>query len=355
MKETYIVRNISLPFTADETLAFEQARKRLQQAGLHGEDLTFAVYRRSVDARKQQDVRFVYAVSVRGFFKEKVALSDSSRKTYDIVKQENAEPTILPAPEKCVRPVVVGSGPCGLFCAYLLAIYGYRPILIERGGNVKERIEANLTLKNERVLDPETNIQFGAGGAGTFSDGKLVTRVNDPLCAYVLDLFVKFGAPEEITTMAKPHIGTDYLQTVVTQMLDAITAKGGDVHFHTKLLDIKQQDGHVVSVLTNKGELPVGALVLAVGNAARDTYRMLLSHDFAIEPKPFSVGMRIEHLQKDIDYALYGKHAEHPALAHAEYALSTNTKERGVYTFVCVPVAKLSLRQVKRVASLSTA
>jgi uncharacterized FAD-dependent dehydrogenase len=189
----------------------------------------------------------------------------------------------------------------------------------------------------DALLDPDTNVQFGAGGAGTFSDGKLVTRIRDPFGAYILKTFVRFGAPEDILLQAKPHIGTDILGRVVDAMLSEIVRLGGEVHTHTKLVSLGLSGDTLTHIKTNRGDFSAGALVLALGHSARDTYEMLLASDFAIEAKPFSVGMRIEHLQSDIDTAMYGKYAGHPALGHAEYTLSADTKTRGVYTFCMCP------------------
>ena len=218
----------------------------------------------------------------------------------------------------------------------LLAEQGYAPVLIERGAGILERKNSVKAFSHDRIFDTESNIQFGAGGAGTFSDGKLVTRINDPFVSYVLRRFVDFGAPEEILHLAKPHIGTDILCDVVENMTNEIIRLGGRVLYHTKLVSIKKIAGESIAV-TSSGEIKYGAMVLAVGHSARDTYNELLCEGFAIEAKNFSVGMRIEHLAKSIDESMYGDFAGHPNLGHAEYNLSYNTKERGVYTFCMCP------------------
>jgi uncharacterized FAD-dependent dehydrogenase len=219
----------------------------------------------------------------------------------------------------------------------MLAEEGYSPIILERGGDVSERVKAIDSFIKTRVLDTSTNIQFGAGGAGTFSDGKLVTRINDGLCAYVLRRFVEFGAPEEILYLAKPHIGTDVLMKVVQNILDRIESLGGKICYHTRFIATGLDCGRINRVKTSSGDIEAGALVLAIGHSARDTYEELMTSGVAIEGKNFSVGMRIEHLAEDIDRAMYGDMAGAPGLGHAEYNLSHNTKQRGVYTFCMCP------------------
>lgn len=336
MAFTYLVPSITLPISAPPEEALAAAARQLKHLGAAGEHVQYHIYRRSVDARKREDIRFVYSVAASGDFSVKTA-ARLARAGFAPLAE--GRPTVTQGRETlAARPVVVGTGPAGLFAALLLAEQGYCPLVLERGGNVEQRVEAVAAFRQTRILDPETNIQFGAGGAGTFSDGKLVTRVNDPLNNYVLSQFVSFGAPAEITMLAKPHIGTDILRTVVARMLSRIESLGGEVRYHTCVQDLCLSGNRVTAVVTADGErIPCGVLVLAIGHSARDTYRMLLSHGIAIEAKPFSVGVRIEHLQEDIDRAMYGKFAGHPALGHAEYTLSDRTGERGVYSFCMCP------------------
>ena len=328
-----LVGGIKLSPDDDPSLAIAEARRRLRGVRLLSEDVRLSLYKKSVDARDKAHVRLVYTVRADGTFPEALCAKHA-----EFTRLTESTPVPVYGTEPLsARPVVVGRGPCGLFCALLLAEHGYRPVLIERGGDVAERRAAYEKFVREAVLDPNTTVQFGAGGAGTFSDGKLVTRIRDPFGAYILKTFVRFGAPEEILVQAKPHIGTDILGAVVEAMLAEIRRLGGEVHTHTKLLSLGLSGNTVTSLMTDRGEMPAGAVVLAIGHSARDTYEMLLSSDFAIEAKPFSVGMRIEHLQSDIDAAMYGKYAGHPALGHAEYTLSADTKTRGVYTFCMCP------------------
>ena len=236
------------------------------------------------------------------------------------------------------RPVVVGFGPCGMFCALLLAEHGYRPIVLERGGNTAERKRAVEAFTRKGILDTECNIQFGAGGAGTFSDGKLMTRINDEYCHYVLGRFLEFGAPEDIMTNAKPHIGTDLLPGIVDGIARRIEELGGEVNFNTRFIGITTDGiGRIKTVKTTRGDFPCSALVLAIGHSARDTYGVLRGSQVELVAKPFSVGVRIEHLQSDIDFSLYGDNAGHPALPVGEYSLSAKLGERGVYSFCMCP------------------
>ena len=330
-----IVNNIKLPINASFEEAFSVAKKRLTELGMYSTSFSFSIYKRSVDARNKNDIKFVYSVAAEGpivkFPKERAERLGVTEATVEepLIFQHGEEKLSAP-------PLIVGSGPCGLFAALILAEEGYRPILIERGGSIRERNEKINTFKTSHLLDADTNIQFGAGGAGTYSDGKLVTRVNDPYSAYVLKRFVEFGAPREIMYIAKPHVGTDILSGIVDAIIDRIIALGGQVHYHTKFLGTKHTGVSTVAVTSN-GDIRYGALILAVGHSARDTYASLMTEDFLIEPKAFSVGMRVEHLAYDIDRAMYGDFAGNPILGHAEYNLSSNTKERGVYTFCMCP------------------
>ena len=334
--ENLAINNIKLPINASFEEAFSVARERLKRLKVDLTGADFKISKKSVDARDRSDIKFVYSIAakVTGQRVDEKRLSENGVSPLVI-----SSPTVTYGNDTLSdRPVIVGSGPAGLFAALILAENGYMPVLIERGGSVSERKEAVKRLRTFGILDPETNIQFGAGGAGTFSDGKLITRVNDPLCSYVMDKLVEFGAPEDIRYMAKPHVGTDILSVVVDRVIERITSLGGTVLFHTKLLEIESDiSGRVVSIITNIGKIPAGALILAVGHSARDTYEYLIDNGFSIEAKPFSVGMRIEHLTEDIDKAMYGDLAGDERLGHAEYALSHNTKERGVYTFCMCP------------------
>ncbi len=331
----FIINNIKLPPDASFKEAFSVAEKRLGRLGVTKDTYSLSIFKKSIDARNKDNILIVYSIAAKGNFKniegEKLKRLDISESTLNDTILIERGSMILNA-----SPVIVGAGPCGLFCALVLAENGYRPIILERGGSIEERKALVSRFNNEQILDTDTNIQFGAGGAGTFSDGKLVTRVNDPISSYILKRFVDFGAPEEILYLAKPHIGTDILAVIVQKMINRITELGGEIHYHTKYIDSVNRGGNSIAI-TDKGEISYSSLVLAVGHSARDTYATLIEKGFCIEAKPFSVGMRIEHLSKNIDAAMYGSFAGHPNLAHAEYNFSHNTKQRGVYTFCMCP------------------
>ena len=331
----FLVSNIRTSPDASLSDVYLEAKRRLQSIHVKPLDATYSIYKKSIDARHRDAIQLVWTVCVKGFF----SIKDHEKLINSGFRQlKEPQPRVEYGQEQLKsRPVVVGSGPAGLFAAYLLALNGYCPHLIERGGSIAERVDKVAQFINKQTLDVNTNVQFGAGGAGTFSDGKLMTRISDEYIPFILQTFVKFGAPEDILTQAKPHIGTDVLRGVVQSMLDEIEKLGGIVSYHTQMLDIFKNSGSGGSILTNRGDMPFGALVLATGHSARDTYKMLIARQFDVKAKPFSVGVRVEHLQLHIDEAMFGRFAGHPALGHAEYALSHHTSNGGVYTFCMCP------------------
>lgn len=332
----FIVSGISVMPDTDLSEVYAIAAAELKRAGVSPARLSFSVYKRSVDARKRDRIMLVYSVAVRLPLPVSISLPKSTK--YRITALDDGELEIVKGSQPLVAPpIVVGMGPAGLFSALLLAENGYAPVIIDRGDCVATRTKKYETFSALGVLDTESNIQFGAGGAGTFSDGKLLTRINDPKIGYVLRRFCDFGAPEEILSAAKPHIGTDLLLGIVDKMLLRIEELGGTVMYRTRLDGIRENADRSVTAITNNGEIVGSAIILATGHSARDTYKMLLENGYAVEAKAFSVGVRIEHLRENIDRALYGDMAGHPALGKGEYHLSDTSSGRGVYTFCMCP------------------
>ena len=333
-----IVSGISLSPDVSENEACIIAANELKRAGLNlnPAQIHFSIYKHSVDARKKNDIKLVYSVAAR--FDAPMDIRVPVGKKYRISVISDEELDIKYGNERSInRPLVVGMGPAGLFCALLLAENGYSPIIIDRGDSVDERSKKYETFCALGILDTESNIQFGAGGAGTFSDGKLLTRINDSKINYVLKRFCDFGAPEEILTAAKPHIGTDLLLGIVDKMLCEIERLGGTVMYRTRLDGLTENEDGSVTAYTSRGEILCSSVILATGHSARDTYKMLLESGYMIQAKSFSVGVRIEHLREDIDKALYGDMAGHSRLGKGEYHLSDTTGDRGVYTFCMCP------------------
>ena len=334
-KHKILLNGIVLRHDAGNNEILLAAAEKMKRAGVNPRQLHFRLYKKSFDARRRGEIKCVCSVLVEG---EAAGSIDPARlaEIGGVIHEEQELELPCGTMKLKSRPVIVGTGPAGMFCGLLLAEQGYAPILLERGRDVAGRVAAVESFYASQILDPESNIQFGAGGAGTFSDGKLTTRISDPRCSFVLKKLCEFGAPESILTRAKPHVGTDVLRGVVSNILNEIVRLGGEVRYTCRLDDIDPISESAVGLRTSAGEMSGGVLVLAVGHSARDTYSMLLRRGFAISPKPFSVGVRIEHLQSDIDRALYGDLAGDPVLGPAEYALS-DTSGRGVYTFCMCP------------------
>ncbi len=335
-KYTYILDRLSSAYDAPVEDVFNTVRGTLRRRGIPADAYSLQVYKKSIDARHKDAIKLVYSVSIT-----LIEMSDKYKAAFEQIgarRVSNDELEIAFGKEPMrQRPLVVGMGPAGMFCALLLAENGYAPVIIDRGDSVEDRVRAVQSFYTTHILDTESNVQFGAGGAGTFSDGKLLTRINDPKCAYVLEMFRRFGAPDEITVKAKPHIGTDILRDVVDNILRHIEALGGEVIYRCKLTDIATMPDGLIKAKTTKGEMLASCVVLALGHSARDTYGMLLGRGFDIIPKPISVGVRIEHKREHIEKALYGDLAGHSALGAAEYALSDTKGQRGVYTFCMCP------------------
>lgn len=296
--------------------------------------------KRSVDARRKDDIRLSLTLDVEVAGDASAILQRCQHPQASIVTEKSTfSPAIIPLSRPPVRrPIVVGSGPAGLFAALTLAQAGARPLLIERGQDAITRKAHVDAFWQGGALNPESNVQFGEGGAGTFSDGKLNTGIKDPRCRQVLQTFVACGAPEEILWQAKPHVGTDHLVQVVQAMRARIEALGGTIRFGAKLSGLQVEDDHLHGVHIADEGIDADTLLLCVGHSARDTFEMLQAAGVTMQAKPFSIGARIEHPQALINKAQYGRFAAHPALGAAEYKLSTHLPNgRGVYTFCMCP------------------
>lgn len=331
-----IATNLDIPFNADE-----HALKLLLASELrvsHDAIESMRIVRHSIDARDKADIRSIYSVLFEVSNDTAKRIAELGLKNIGRAPEKHdKEPTFGTDPQPSPA-VVVGLGPAGLFAAYELARYGYKVIVIERGKPLPERKKDVDTFFTSAVLDPNSNIMFGEGGAGTFSDGKLTTRIKDPRAADVLDTLIQFGADSNIAIEAKPHIGTDVLSKVVLNMRKTLEEMGVEICFGSTMTDFDSADGVIKSITVNgKEKIECCAAVLAVGQAARDTYRMLVAKGIELVPKPFAVGVRIEHPQEMIDKSQYGRFAGHPRLGAAEYRLTGKSGNRGVYTFCMCP------------------
>ena len=291
------------------------------------------IIKKSIDARDKENIFYVYEVDIKT--NEKVKFSN------DVFETPNEQYKYKITGEKNMkeRPIIVGSGPSGLFCAYMLSIEGFKPLIIERGEKVEERIKTIEEFWNNNKLNKNSNVQFGEGGAGTFSDGKLNTLVKDKeyRMKKVFEIFVENGAPKEIMYENKPHIGTDKLIDVVRNIRNKIISLGGEFRFNTCLTDLNIENNKIVSVEVNNNEIiPCDNLILALGHSARDTFKMLHTNNINMISKPFAVGIRIQHTQEMINNSQYGKYGK--ILPPSSYKLTYKTKDnRGVYSFCMCP------------------
>ena len=301
--------------------------------------LSWQIRRKSIDARKKPEIMVIYTLDVSVAAQNKILSKCRSRQVQAVTEQSYCFPGDG-TKRRNGRPVIIGTGPAGLFCGYLLAKHGFHPLLLEQGRRVEERLADVERFWREGVPDPASNVQFGEGGAGTFSDGKLNTLVKDKFGRNreVLRIFVEAGAPEHILYEAKPHIGTDILVTVVRNLRNQIIAWGGEVRFGARVTELICRDHKVKGVIVNHAEtIESDTVVLAIGHSARDTFEMLYQHKIPMEAKAFAVGLRMEHPRRMIDQMQYGR-AEHPHLPAASYKVTAQTSSgRGVYSFCMCP------------------
>lgn len=301
----------------------------------------YKILKKSIDARDKNDIKYIYCIDVELNCNKKTEeklINILKNKNITISRDSNYNFKLLNTKNK-VRPIIIGSGPAGLFCAYMFAKNGVSPLVIERGEQVEKRIEKVNNFWKNGTLDIETNVQFGEGGAGTFSDGKLNTLVKDKFGRnkLVLDTFVKYGASDDILYLNKPHIGTDKLVDVVKNMRNDIINMGGEFRFNTKLTNFNCENGKLSSIVVNDSEiLNCNLLVLAIGHSSRDTFELLNKKGVYMEKKAFAIGVRIEHSQQFINNVMYGKFSD--ILPAADYKLTHTTKSgRGVYSFCMCP------------------
>lgn len=333
------INSIKMPLEAEENDLRNAVSKALR---IKNEDIEMVrVFKRSVDSRDKENVFFVFSVDVSVRDEKKVLKKASSNK--NVIEIQEYEYTLPENKRKSnLRPVIAGFGPAGMFAALTLARSGLKPLVLERGNDVDTRTKDVSVFWTERKLNTESNVQFGEGGAGTFSDGKLTTGIKDPLCRHCLNELVKHGAPEDILYNAKPHIGTDKLKDVVKNIRKEVISLGGEILFGAKLTDIIVFNGVIQGVTYEQNgrnfDFETDTLLLAVGHSARDTITMLYNRGIKMMQKAFSVGARIEHPREFIDKAQYGSFAGHPKLGAADYKMACHPPHgRGAYTFCMCP------------------
>ncbi len=324
-----LINNVNLPLDTDFLNL-----KSVMEGYLKTPLKSVQLYKKSVDARKKDSVRFCCSVLVECNNEQLLLRKNKSASVYN--DKEYINPVFKG--EVKHRPVVVGFGPAGMFASLVLARAGLKPIVLERGRDADTRKADLDAFFSGSPLNPESNVQFGEGGAGTFSDGKLNTGIKDVRCRAVLKAFAHFGAGDKILIDAKPHIGTDVLIDVVKNIRREIISLGGEVRFGAKLTEIKVKNSEIVSVTAGNDEILCDKVILATGHSARDVFSLLKEMGVQMTRKPFSMGVRIEHLQEDINRALYGEFYNHPALSAADYKMAVHLDNgRGVYTFCMCP------------------
>jgi len=328
------VRQVKVPVLKEKELKKYVAKKlKIKES----EIISYKIHKKSLDARRKPDLFYVYEVDVQLNDEDKILKTSNN----DVLKApvEKYEFNITGAEKMLHRPVIIGAGPAGLFAAYILAENGYKPIIFERGEKVEDRINTVNTFWDKGILNKNSNVQFGEAGAGAFSDGKLNTLIKDErfIMRKVYETFVECGAPEEILYLNKPHIGTDILRNVVINMRNKIISFGGEIHYNSTFNDFGIENNKLTKIKINDEWLACEILILAIGHSARDTFELLYNKKIIMQPKPFAVGLRIEHIQELINESQYGKNYP-DILPPAEYKLTyTSNSGRGVYTFCMCP------------------
>lgn len=333
---TIRINNITIDIEEDIAILKNKVSKKIKLP--INEIRNFRIIKESIDARRKDIIKFNYCVELECDNELKV-VKKLNDKDVKIQKEKYHEEFALGTKKMTHRPVIVGMGPAGMFAGLSMAQKGYNPLIIERGEKVEERTNTVNKFWNTGELNLESNVQFGEGGAGTFSDGKLTTRIKDIRCDFVLEELVKSGAPKEIIYSGKPHIGTDILKIVVKNIRQRIIELGGEIRFNSKFEDIIIKDKRIKGIIVNGEEIPCENLILAIGHSSRDTYEMLYKRGVFMEPKAFAIGVRAEHSQHMINLNQYGKYANHPRLKAADYRLTYVTKSTGraVYSFCMCP------------------
>ena len=328
----YIISGISLPYAENESEARRIAEKHLRRVGLLNYN-NIKLRKKSIDSRKKNNIKFVYTY----IFSTDNNIENDLTGKYKIVKVKEKD-KIVYGNKEYKRPVIIGFGPAGMFSALYLAKHGYYPLVLERGDNICRRVEKVKEYVEFKKLDINSNIQFGAGGAGTFSDGKLATRISDPYIDEILNEFYECGADENILYNSKPHIGTDKLRKIIPNIEKRIKEYGGEIIYNCKVTDFNINNGIITSLITDIGEIECGTVILATGNGAYDVYEnLIIKNNILTEKKNYSIGLRIEHLRKDIDKSLYGDFAGDELLGAASYNCSYKDAGSCVYTFCMCP------------------
>lgn len=330
------IRQVNVDIKSDESEILNQCAKKIKID--KNKIKSYKIIKKSIDARNKEKIVYSYEIDLEIENEEKILKRNKSK---DILKspEEKYQFKITGNKKLNERPVIVGSGPAGLFCAYMLAKYGYKPLIIERGQNIEDRIKTVEKFWKTGIINEESNVQFGEGGAGTFSDGKLNTLVKDKEYRNkkILEIFVEMGAPKDILYTNKPHIGTDLLRNVIINLRNKIIQFGGEIRYNSCLTNIGIENSHLKYIeINNEEKIKTEILVLAIGHSARDTFKMLKYKNLAMEPKPFAVGIRVQHPQETINKAQYGKF--YNELPPASYKLTYNASNgRGVYSFCMCP------------------